>query len=161
MTEAELLRIAASLERASEHPLALAIVQAANERNLAISEPTEVDSPVGRGVTGLVEGRRVLIGSAKYLESEFVRVADLAAEANRSRAEGATAILVAIDGNLAGAIAIADRVRKTTPEALRELRRQGIRVVMMTGDNEVTAERRGATARHQGGRGQCSARGQK
>ena len=138
--EAELIRVAASLERASEHPLAQAIVRAAGERNIALSEPSDVDSPVGKGVTGFVEGKRVLIGSAKYLESEGVSASALTARADELRARGATAILVAIDGQLAGAIGIADPIRKTTKAALSALRAQGIRVVMMTGDNKVTAQ---------------------
>jgi len=141
MAEAALLRIAASLERASEHPLAQAILHAAAERKLALSEPAEVDSPVGRGVTGLVEGRRVLIGSARYLADEGVELAGgEAAAADDLRAKGATAILVAVDGRFAGTLGIADPVRQSTPAALGELRRQGIRVVMLTGDNRVTAE---------------------
>ena len=141
MAEAALLRIAASLERASEHPLAQAILHAAAERKLALSEPAEVDSPVGRGVTGLVEGRRVLIGSARYLADEGVELAGgEAAAADDLRAKGATAILVAVDGRFTGTLGIADPVRQSTPAALGELRRQGIRVVMLTGDNRVTAE---------------------
>ncbi len=137
----ELLRIAASLERASEHPLAQAIVQAAAERRLALSEPVNVDSPVGRGVTGIVEGKRILIGSAAYLESEGIeKSATLEASAGQLRSKGATAVLVAIDGKVAGALGIADPIRKTTRDALIQLRKQGISVVMMTGDNKVTAE---------------------
>jgi Cu+-exporting ATPase len=136
-----LLRIAASLERASEHPLAQAIVQAAAERRLALSEPVNVDSPVGRGVTGIVEGKRILIGSAAYLESEGIeKSATLEASAGQLRSKGATAVLVAIDGKVAGALGIADPIRKTTRDALIQLRKQGISVVMMTGDNKVTAE---------------------
>lgn len=138
--EDELLRIAASLERASEHPLAQAIVRAALERKLAVSEPSAVDSPVGRGVTGKVEGKTVLIGSASYLKSEGIDTKGLETDANALRALGATAVLVAIGGEPAGAIGIADPVRSTTPAALAELRKQGIRIVMMTGDNRVTAE---------------------
>ncbi|MEO7222986.1 MAG: copper-translocating P-type ATPase, partial [Devosia sp.] len=140
ITEAELIRIAASLERASEHPLAQAIVRAAGERNITLSEPSGVDSPVGKGVTGMVEGKRVLIGSAKYLEGEGIPAGALTAKADELRARGATAVLVAIDGQLAGAIGIADPIRATTKAALSALRAQGIRVVMMTGDNRVTAQ---------------------
>jgi Cu+-exporting ATPase len=136
--EAELLRIAASVERASEHPLAQAIVRAAAERKLALSEPAEVDSPVGRGIAGLVDGRRVLIGNARYLEEEGVALGNAGA-ADALRATGATAILVAVEGRFAGSIGIADPVRATTRVALDELRRQGIRVVMLTGDSRVTA----------------------
>ncbi|MEO6394790.1 MAG: heavy metal translocating P-type ATPase [Devosia sp.] len=140
MSEDELIRLAASLERASEHPLAQAIVRAASDRKLRLSEPSDVNSPVGKGVAGTVEGRRVLIGSANYLRSEGVDGEALAARADELRARGATAILVAVDGKVAGAIGIADPVRKTTRAALDALRGQGIRVVMMTGDNRVTAQ---------------------
>jgi Cu+-exporting ATPase len=138
--ENKLLRVAASLERASEHPLAQAIVRAASERKLTLSEPTDVDSPVGKGVTGLVDGQRVLIGSARYLEAEGVEPGTLAQEADTLRARGATAVLVAIDGKVAGAIGIADPIRATTRAALDALRKDGIRVVMMTGDNRITAD---------------------
>lgn len=141
MQENELLRIAASLERASEHPLAQAVVKAATERKLALSEPAGVDSPVGRGVTGTVDGKRVLIGSAAYLTSERVSMdARLVGDADKLRQKGATAVLIAIDGKLAGALGIADPIRKTTKEAIAALRDQGIKVVMMTGDNLITAK---------------------
>jgi Cu+-exporting ATPase len=138
--EDKLLRIAASLERASEHPLAQAIVRAASDRGLALAQPSQVDSPVGKGVTGLVEGQKILIGSARYLEEAGVTVGSLASEADKLRARGATAVLVAIDGKAAGAIGIADPIRSTTRAALDALRKDGIRVVMMTGDNRITAE---------------------
>lgn len=138
--ESELLRVAASLERASEHPLAQAIVRAAAERNLQLAEPSGVDSPVGRGVTGIVDGKRVLIGSAAYLRSENVQTAEIESVAEELRSKGATAVLVAIDGRAAGALGIADPIRKSTRDALGELRDQGIRVVMMTGDNRTTAD---------------------
>src|SRR5699024_11117698 len=97
------------------------------------------DSPVGKGLTGSVGGRRVLIGSAKYLESEGVAAAEWKQRADLVRAEGATVVLVAVDGSMAGALGIADPIRPTTAQALSELRDQGIRVIMMTGDNAVTA----------------------
>ncbi|WP_375450478.1 heavy metal translocating P-type ATPase [uncultured Devosia sp.] len=136
----ELLRLAASLERASEHPLAKAVVTAATEQKLVLSDPTEVDSPSGKGVTGLVDGKRLLIGSAGYLEGEGVILGALVQTANEARQLGATAILVAVDGTAAGVIAIADRVRPTTAAALAALRERDIRVVMLTGDNRITAE---------------------
>jgi Cu+-exporting ATPase len=139
-SETDLLRLAASLERASEHPLARAIVRAATERKLPLAEPTDVDSPVGKGVVGLVEGRRVLIGSAQYLQSEGVSAGSLATRADELRSRGATAVLVAIDGQAVGVIGIADPIRNTTRAALDALRRDGIRVVMMTGDNRITAQ---------------------
>ena len=136
----ELLRLAASLERASEHPLAKAVVMAATEQQLALSDPREVDSPSGKGVTGLVDGKRMLIGSGGYLEAEGVALGALVQIANEARQTGATAILLAIDGTAAGVIAIADRVRPTTAAALAALRERDIRVVMLTGDNRITAE---------------------
>ena len=138
--EERLLRLAASLERASEHPLGLAIVNAAKDRGLTLSDPVNVDSPVGKGLTGTVEGQQVHIGSAKYLKSVGIDTDIWTDRADALRAEGATAILVGIDKRLAGVIGISDPIRKTTPAALAELARQGIKVVMMTGDNKVTAD---------------------
>lgn len=138
--EAQLLALAASLERASEHPLGVAIVAAAEDRKLKLSAPSDVDSPVGKGLTGMVDGKRVLIGSAKYLEAEGVELGLWRSRADDVRAEGATVVLVAVDGKVAGALGIADPIRATTAEALADLRSQGIGVVMMTGDNAVTAK---------------------
>ena len=138
--EAQLLALAASLERASEHPLGVAIVAAAEDRKLKLSAPSDVDSPVGKGLTGTVNGKRVLIGSAKYLEAEGVELGLWRSRADDVRAEGATVVLVAVDGKVAGALGIADPIRATTAEALADLRSQGIGVVMMTGDNAVTAK---------------------
>jgi len=140
----QLLTLAASLERASEHPLGVAIVAAAEDRTLNLSAPSDVDSPVGKGLTGIVEGRRVLIGSAKYLYAEGVDLGNWRSRADDVRAEGATVVLVAVDGNVAGALGIADPIRATTAEALADLRSQGMSVVMMTGDNAVTAKAVGA-----------------
>ncbi|MBW4653357.1 MAG: heavy metal translocating P-type ATPase [Kaiparowitsia implicata GSE-PSE-MK54-09C] len=138
--EESLLRLAASLERASEHPLGLAIINAAKERGLTLSDPTDVDSPVGKGLTGMVEGQQLHIGSAKYLKSMGIDTDTWTDRANALRADGATAILVGIDKRLAGVIGISDPIRLTTPAALTELALQGIKVVMMTGDNKVTAD---------------------
>jgi len=138
--EESLLRLAASLERASEHPLGLAILNAAKERGLTLSDPTDVDSPVGKGLTGTVEGQQLHIGSAKYLKSVGIDTDTWTDRANELRADGATAILVGIDKQVAGVIGISDPIRKTTPAALAELAQQGIKVVMMTGDNQVTAD---------------------
>jgi Cu+-exporting ATPase len=137
--EAELVRLAASLERASEHPLADAIVRAALDRGLALSEPSAFDSPVGRGVTGVVEGRRLLLGSGAYLGGEGVDTSALDADAEALRADGATAIFAAIDGRVAGVLAIADPIKATTLDAVRTLQAEGVRLVMMTGDNRTTA----------------------
>jgi len=138
--EAELLRLSASLERASEHPLADAVVRAATDRKLALSEASEFDSPVGRGVTGVVDGRRVALGNGRYLGEIGVDVAALEAEAEALRQDGATAIFVAVDGAAAGVLGIADPVKATTAGAIRDLKAAGLRLVMMTGDNRTTAE---------------------
>jgi Cu+-exporting ATPase len=137
--ETSLLAAAASLERASEHPLADAIVAAADERQLVLAEPQDVNSPVGKGITGTVDGRRIMVGSAKYLASEGMASDILQGRADEIRNAGATVVLVSISGRVAGAIGISDPVRETTPAALAELKREGIRVVMLTGDNSVTA----------------------
>jgi Cu+-exporting ATPase len=138
--EADVLRFAASVERASEHPLALAIVEAARSRSISLPEVSEFDSPTGRGATGIVEGRRIVLGNALFLGGEGVDTNSLAASADDLRRDGATAIFVGIDGQVAGIIAIADPVKPTTPEALAALREEGIRVVMLTGDNKTTAQ---------------------
>jgi Cu+-exporting ATPase len=138
--EAEVLRLAASLERGSEHPLADAIVQAARARNLALSEAQGFDSPVGRGVLGEVEGRRVVIGSAAFLQEQGADTTGLAEEADALRADGATAIFAAIDGRAAAVLAIADPIKPTTAGAIAALKAEGVRLVMMTGDNRTTAE---------------------
>jgi heavy metal translocating P-type ATPase len=136
----EILRLAAGVERASEHPLADAVVTAATEQGIAIPEVGGFDSPAGRGVLGIVEGRRVLLGNADFATSQGVETSGLADEADRLRGDGATVIFVGVDGQLAGVLAIADPVKPTTPEALTALRAEGVEVVMLTGDNRVTAE---------------------
>jgi Cu+-exporting ATPase len=138
--EGELLRLAASLERASEHPLGEAIVRAATERGLALSEPAGFDSPVGRGVMGEVEGRPVRLGSAAFLAEQGIDAAAREAEAEALRADGATAIFAAVDGRLAGVFAIADPIKATSLAAVRALQAQGVRLVMLTGDNRTTAQ---------------------
>jgi Cu+-exporting ATPase len=138
--ETELLRLAASLERASEHPLGQAIVGAARERGLSLSEPQDVDSPIGRGVLGKVEGKFVLLGNARFLGEQGVDVASLEANAEALRGDGATAIFAAIDNKAAGIIAIADPIKKTTPQALAALHAAGVKIIMLTGDNRATAE---------------------
>ncbi|HEX5779796.1 MAG TPA: heavy metal translocating P-type ATPase [Xanthobacteraceae bacterium] len=137
--ENEVLRLSASLERASEHPLAHAIVAAAEERKLKLADANDFDSPVGKGVIGKVEGRSVALGNAKYLKDIGVATDALAGEADKLRADGATAIFAAIDDKAAGILAIADPVKRTTPEALEALHAEGIRIVMLTGDNHTTA----------------------
>ncbi len=136
----DLLRIAAGVERASEHPLGQAIVNAATTAGLAIPDVVDFDSPTGKGAVGTVEGRRVLIGSAAYLLSEGVDASPLTAEADKLRADGATAIFMSLDAQLAGIFAIADPIKTNTPEAIKALRDEGIEIVMLTGDNRVTAD---------------------
>jgi Cu+-exporting ATPase len=140
LDEAELLRLSASLERSSEHPLADAVVRAAKDRKLVLSEASDFDSPVGRGVTGVVDGRRVALGNSRYLAEIGVDVGTLEVEAEALRQDGATAIFVAVDGAAGGVLGIADPVKATTAEAIRDLKASGLRLVMMTGDNRTTAE---------------------
>jgi P-type Cu+ transporter len=135
----EVLRLAAGIERASEHPLARAIVDAAGERGIAVPEVTGFDSPTGKGVSGMVEGRRLILGNANFLAESKISTAALDSEAERLREDGATAVFLAVDGKAAGIIAIADPVKATTPAALRALTDEGVHVVMLTGDNLTTA----------------------
>jgi Cu+-exporting ATPase len=137
--EAELLRQAATLERGSEHPLATAIVNAAKERNLALGAATDFDSTIGKGVTGLVDGRKLVIGSQRIMAETGVDITALKSGAEAMRGEGASVIFVAIDGRLGGLLAVADPVKATVAAALKELRGAGVRVVMLTGDNKTTA----------------------
>ena len=141
---AEALRLAASLERGSEHPIATAVLRAASERGVVLAEPEAFNSPVGRGVEGRVEGRTVLLGSRRFLVERGVEAtvldSALASWADTLRREGATVVLMALDGRPAAALAISDPVKATTEAALRALRADGVRVVMMTGDNRATAE---------------------
>ena len=138
--ENALLRFAASAERASEHPLAQAIVAAAHERNLLLIPAADFDSPVGRGVIAHVDGHRVILGSASFLTSLEIDVASSEAKANALRANGATAILLAIDSNLAGIVAIADPIKSTTARAINLLKKAGLHVVMLTGDHATSAK---------------------
>ena len=137
--EPDLLRLAASVERASEHPLADAIVRSARERNLDLGKVDEFDSPTGKGATGKVDGKTVVLGNANFLQSLGIEAQALNAEAERLRGDGATVINIAIDGKLAGLFAIADPVKPTTPDALEALAAEGIKVIMLTGDNKTTA----------------------
>ena len=135
-----MLRKLASVERASEHPLAMAIVMDAQEHGLALAPVTDFDSPVGKGVIGSVDGQVVVSGSAKFLAEHAIDTASLAASAEGQRTKAATVIFVGIDGKLAGLVAIADPIKATTPRALQALRAVGVRVVMLTGDGKTTAE---------------------
>ena len=137
--ETDILRLAASVERASEHPLADAIVRAAKERDLELSKVDEFDSPTGKGATGKVDGRSIVLGNSRYFSAIGVETTALDAESERLRAGGATVINIAIDGKLAGLFAIADPVKASTPNALKALAAEGIRVIMLTGDNRTTA----------------------
>lgn len=139
LSETELLRLAATLENSSEHPLALAIVNAARERDIPIGNAQEFDSPVGKGVTGKIDGRAIILGSHRIMEEEQVDVSSMTGKAEELRDEGATVIFMAMDGQVAGLFAIADPVKATTPDAVKALVEAGIRVVMLTGDNKTTA----------------------
>jgi Cu+-exporting ATPase len=136
----DVLRFAASLERSSEHPLAAAIVAAANEKGLALVEAADFDAPAGKGVRGAVDGHAATVGAEAFLAECGVDLREIAATAEPLRRDGATAIFVAIDNRAAGAIGVADPLKPTTPAALQALRAAGVRVVMLTGDNRTTAE---------------------
>jgi len=138
--ESELLRFAASVEQASEHPLAQAIAEAANERNISVAQVKGFDAPTGKGAIGVAEGRRVVIGNPKFLHELNIQTTELDADAERLRGEGATVIYLAVDGKVSGIIAIADPVKRTTPDALKFLTQDHVRVVMLTGDNKTTAQ---------------------
>ncbi len=138
--EAEILRLAASVEQASEHPLAAAVVAAAKARDLALAKVMGFDAPPGKGAIGMVERKRLAIGTSKFLKELSIAPDALMDAAEKLRLDGATAIFVAINGKAAGVIAIADTIKSTTPDALAALKAAGIRVVMLTGDNRTTAE---------------------
>jgi P-type Cu+ transporter len=140
LEEDELLRLAASLERASEHPLAAAIVAAAEERGLDLIEATDFESITGKGVRGRVDGRDVALGNRRLLESLGVNADPLADRAERQRAHGETVMFVVVDGRPAGLVGVADPIKETTRDALEALRKEGLRIVMVTGDSRTTAE---------------------
>ncbi len=137
--EATVLRLAASVEQASEHPLAGAIVAGAKERGIALARVMGFDSPTGKGAIGMVERRRVALGNANFLAELGIATAPLDARAEELRRDGATAIFVAVDGKTAGVIAVADPIKAGAADALQALRDDGLRVVMLTGDNRTTA----------------------
>ena len=137
--EDDVLRLAASLERGSQHPLGVAIVKAAEEKGLALADAQDFEAPAGKGVSGIVDGRRVVIGNLRMMQEAGIDGGALATEADQLRDEGATAIFIAIDGRVASVAGIADPIKPTTPEALAALKADGIRVVMLTGDNAATA----------------------
>ncbi|MDB5414460.1 MAG: heavy-metal transporting P-type ATPase [Rubritepida sp.] len=140
VAEDEVLRLAAGLERPSQHPLAEAVVRAAEKRGIAVPDVDGFDAPAGRGVTGTVEGRRVAVGNARLMAETHVDVGTLSADAERLRGDGATVFFVAVDGRAFGIVAVADPVKETTATALAGLAKDGVRVVMLTGDNRTTAE---------------------
>jgi P-type Cu+ transporter len=131
--------MAASVERSSEHPLADAIVRAAKERNLDLGKVKEFDSPTGKGATGKVDGKTVLLGNSNFLTSLGIETQALNEVGERLRGDGATVINIAVDGKLAGFFAIADPVKASTPDALKALAAEGVKVIMLTGDNRTTA----------------------
>jgi P-type Cu+ transporter len=138
--EDDLLRLAASIERASEHPLAAAIVAAAEERGLQLGEASRFDAITGKGVLGKMENREVALGNQGLLETLRVDPGDLLERAEQRRAEGETVMFVVVDGKAAGLIGVADPIKPTTPRALEALHAAGLRIVMLTGDNRTTAE---------------------
>ena len=140
LTENDLLRLAASLERGSEHPLGSAIVAAAQQRGLALAEPSAFQSLTGRGVIGTLEGKTVAVGNEQLLQERGIVVSKVLANVQELRSQGQTVIFIVIDNRVAGLIGIADPIKRSTPEALRNLRDQGIDVVMITGDNRTTAQ---------------------
>jgi Cu+-exporting ATPase len=138
--EAHVLQLAASIERGSEHPLAAAIAAAAAERKLELLPVRDFVAPAGKGVTGIVDNKRLALGNARFLGEMSIDTSALSPEAERLRGDGATAVFLAVDGKAACVIAIADPIKKTTPDALRALAADGVRVVMLTGDNRTTAQ---------------------
>jgi Cu+-exporting ATPase len=138
--EAELLRVAAAVERGSEHPLAQAVLQAATERGLTPAEATEFEAIPGKGVAGVVAGRRVLLGTPALLHEQGVDAGVLLTRLEEHRKQGRTAVLVAFDGKVAGLLAVADPLKATTAEAVLLLHGEGLRLVMLTGDSRATAE---------------------
>jgi P-type Cu+ transporter len=139
-TEPELLRLAASLERGSEHPLAAAIVRGAAERGVAAAIAADFESLTGRGVQGKVDGRRVALGNAALMLELGVDALSASARADELRADGQTVMYVAVDGQLVGLVGVADPIKETAAEALRALHAEGLRIIMLTGDNAITAQ---------------------
>jgi Cu+-exporting ATPase len=137
--DAEILRLAASLERGSQHPIAAAILAAAGQRGIAPATVADFDAPSGKGVAGTVDGKPLLLGTAAFLTAQGVDAAAADAKADVLRESGATVVLLAVDGRAEGLLAVSDPVKETTPEALKQLRKSGLRLVMLTGDNKRTA----------------------
>ena len=139
-SESELLRLAASIERGSEHPLAAAIVTSAQQKNLRLSEAQDFESITGKGVTGKIEGRAVALGNNKLFDQLDIETHALTERADTLRKEGETVMLVAVDRRLIGLLSVADPIKESTAEAIRDLHHDKIRIVMLTGDNRTTAE---------------------
>ena len=138
--DAEVLRLASSLERASEHPLAEAIVRGAEQKGLTLVQTDNFESVTGKGVTGKVDGRMVALGNVKLLEGLDIDPGALPRQAEAGRAEGQTVMFIAIDGKAAGLVGVADPIKDSTPEAIRNLHAEGVKVVMLTGDSRTTAQ---------------------
>lgn len=136
----ELLQLAATLEKGSEHPLATAIVKGAEAKNIKLSNAQDFKSFTGKGVSGIINNKKVALGNDKLLVELNIKETDLIKQADKLRESGETVMLVALDGKLAGLIGVADPIKETTPQALKDLRKMGIRIVMLTGDNEKTAK---------------------
>jgi Cu+-exporting ATPase len=139
LPEDEMLRLAASLERGSEHPLAAAIVAGAQGRNVALGEATDFQALTGKGVTGTVEGHRVALGNARLFADLQLALGELGEHGEEIRRQGQTAMFVAVDGRVAGLLGVADPIKPSTAEAIRRLHEEGIRIVMLTGDSRTTA----------------------
>jgi Cu+-exporting ATPase len=137
--EQELLGLAASLERGSEHPLAAAIVEGAKDRGIKLSQAGEFESRTGKGITGKVEGRKVALGNRKFLEELGIDPGDLVERAGELQGKGQTVMFVAVEGRAVGLVGVADPIKETTAEAIRQLHEEGLRIVMLTGDNRTTA----------------------
>jgi Cu+-exporting ATPase len=140
ISETELLRLAASLERGSEHPLAAAIVAGAQERDIALAKAEAFESLTGKGVKGSVDGHTVALGNRALLEELRINAEELATKADGHRGEGQTVMFVIVDGKAVGLVGVADPIKESTPEAIRQLHEQKIRIVMLTGDSRTTAE---------------------
>ncbi|MCW8195596.1 heavy metal translocating P-type ATPase [Proteobacteria bacterium 005FR1] len=139
-SDEDVLRLAASVDQGSEHPLAKAIVDAANERQLALSKVEDFDSSTGVGVSGTVDGKKILLGNTALLTENQISAEPLAEQGNKHRQRGASVIYLAVDGRLAGMLSVADPVKASTPDALKALHKRGLRVIMATGDGELTAQ---------------------
>ena len=138
-TEEDLLRLCASLEQGSEHPLAASIVEAAKEKNLELSATDDFDAKTGMGVVGQTDGRKIAVGNRKLFEELSIDITELAEKAEELRKDGTTAMFIAIDGQPAGLLGVSDPIKESTPDAIRAIHEMGLRIVMLTGDNETTA----------------------